>query len=198
MDKIRTKPDRYRSLAEVTHSDEKWREYKPLPRYLISNHGRVYDSKWGKIMPRFVCNNNGYITKNKDRAKPTYLYLKVCLTDPTRHKSVNAKMIHRLVAETWLPKPANANKNQCNHKDMDTFNNHVENLEYVTKRMNRAVLTERLVWSYLVRVKNSDRSRASARRISKEMFGHYHYFYNMQKPNIWVDVKEKFVKKYEN
>jgi len=50
--------------------------------------------------------------------------------------SINNKLkyVHRLVAEKYLPNPHNLSV--INHKDGNTSNNHVDNLEWTTKRKN--------------------------------------------------------------
>ena len=50
--------------------------------------------------------------------------------------SINNKLryVHRLVAEKYLPNPHNLPV--INHKDGNTSNNHVDNLEWTTKRKN--------------------------------------------------------------
>ena len=50
--------------------------------------------------------------------------------------SINNKLryVHRLVAEKYLPNPHNLSV--INHKDGNTSNNHVDNLEWTTRRKN--------------------------------------------------------------
>jgi hypothetical protein len=50
--------------------------------------------------------------------------------------SINNKLryVHRLVAEKYLPNPHNLPV--INHKDGNTSNNHVDNLEWTTRRKN--------------------------------------------------------------
>ena len=88
--------------------DEIWKEHSSL-KVLISNKGRIQKDikSYGVNMPQ------GYLTTTIDK----------------KHK-----MMHRLVAETFLPNPEN--KPYVNHKDLDKKNNSVENLEWVTPKEN--------------------------------------------------------------
>ena len=69
------------------------------------------------------------------------------IKEPKPNKSINnagyvlvstskygTKSLHRLVAETWLPRVRG--KNEVNHIDHDKTNNKVENLEWVTRSEN--------------------------------------------------------------
>ena len=59
-------------------------------------------------------------------------YLYVTLTDGKGHRQ--SKKIHRIIAETFLPNPNNL---PCvNHKDQNTKNNNLENLEWCDYKYN--------------------------------------------------------------
>ena len=94
---------------------EEWKRITDFPNYFISNFGRV--KRVTKTKERYVAitiNNNGYQT--------------CCLYDlPLKRKTL---FIHRLVAEHFLPNPAN--KPTVHHKDTNPTNNNVSNLQWAT------------------------------------------------------------------
>jgi hypothetical protein len=85
-------------------------------RYLIGDHGTVFNTKTGKAMK---CHYN-YAG-----------YLFVGLTVKKIHISIG---VHRLVAMMFIPNPEN--KPEVNHIDAVRDNNCVENLEWVTHQEN--------------------------------------------------------------
>lgn len=113
----------------LNNNQEVWKDipdYKNL--YQISNFGRV------KSLERLIYRKNGnYIVKEKILKNKTntkgYLSISMC-----KNGKVKYVMIHRLVAQAFIPNPNNF---PCiNHKDENKQNNCVENLEWCTYSYN--------------------------------------------------------------
>jgi len=83
--------------------------------YQISNQGRVRNAE--SVLKTFVCGSG---------------YREIILT---KHRKRTPKLIHRMVAEAFLPNPDG--KQEVNHKDGNKFNNDVSNLEWVTPSENQ-------------------------------------------------------------
>jgi len=94
---------------------EIWRSHPDIDRLEVSSFGRVRSVKgcYYKISPI----SGGY--------------LQICfyMNGKTVHK-----LVHRLVAQTFIPNPNNLP--QINHKDNDITNNNVSNLEWCTASYN--------------------------------------------------------------
>ena len=110
-------------------SKEIWLDSKTLAgKYMVSSHGRV------KRIPYPFTNSIGrtmtWGERIFDRAK-TNDYPRIILRVNGKPK---AYLIHRLVAEVFIPNPAGL---PCvNHKDGDKSNPHPENLEWCTHKQN--------------------------------------------------------------
>ena len=85
-----------------------------IPNTLISNHGRVQNTRFSGRVTYGSVGSHGYL----------------CVRRSTR-----GLLVHRLVAATFLGQPTPANL-EVNHKDGDRRNNKLHNLEYVTRSQN--------------------------------------------------------------
>ena len=97
--------------------EEIWKVIKEAPNYSVSNLGRVKN------------NITNYILKTQKSEAYERVNLK-CM-DGKNH----TKRVHRLVLEAFNP-IENMNKMVVNHKDADHFNNHLDNLEWLTQSEN--------------------------------------------------------------
>ena len=100
-------------------------QVKDYPNYSINNLGDVFNNKNGRTLKQTV--RNGYCG--------VYLY---------NEDGRKFFLVHRLVAETFIPNPNNFP--EINHKDENPMNNRVDNLEWCTRvyNMNYGTYPERL------------------------------------------------------
>lgn len=112
-------------LKKWDFENPKMKTIKEFPNYSITPDGQVYSHLTNKYLTPFV---TAVFIKKLNK----YLgYPKVQL----RHDGVKKRrFIHRLVAEAYIPNPNNYP--QVNHIDGDKLNFSIENLEWVTSKMN--------------------------------------------------------------
>ena len=95
--------------------DEHWLQINDFPNYQVSNFGNVRNIVTNKPM--------------KLNVKGGYDH--VCLVHNKIRKSFK---VHRLVALAYIPNPEN--KLEVNHKDKNKLHNHIDNLEWMTRKEN--------------------------------------------------------------
>jgi len=109
------------------------KQIKDFTLYYITEDGNIFSLKKCKFMSIQKRRRN-----NSDKFDKTIVLYK---EDGTRKPY--PKLVHRLVAETYLPNPDNLP--EVNHKDGNPENNHVDNLEWISKVDN----TKHAVENYL-------------------------------------------------
>jgi hypothetical protein len=95
--------------------DEQWKQIQDFPNYQISTFGNVKNIITNKLLK--PSNKGGYYN--------------ISLVNSYCKKTVK---IHRLVAITFIPNPEN--KSDVNHKDKNKKNNHIDNLDWMTRKEN--------------------------------------------------------------
>ena len=94
--------------------------------YAVTKDGRVWS------YPKPCSSKNGIWLKpiaNKSTRVKTKDYV-IWMVGLRKNSKVTRFLIHRLVADAFIPNPAN--KRQVNHIDGNPANNHVDNLEWVS------------------------------------------------------------------
>ena len=92
-----------------------WKIIEGFTDYKVNENGEVYSIKRNKILKQYEKKN----------------YLGVYLYQDNKRKF---RLAHRLVANAFIPNPNNLP--QINHKDENSKNNNVENLEWCTQKYN--------------------------------------------------------------
>lgn len=100
----------------MTEEQESWREISGSSGYLVSNFGRVKSLNFNRT------------------GKPGILKQTQCGSYNTVNIRGKIRLVHRLVAEAFIPNPEK--KPQVNHISCDTHDNRADNLEWVTREEN--------------------------------------------------------------
>lgn len=109
---------------------EIWKEVEGFKgEYEVSNFGRVKSLPKNRVMFGYLKLMPIRIMSLK--SKDTCGYLQVSLTKMSGNKKRTMKLIHRLVAQAFIPNPLN--KLEVNHIDTNKLNNNVTNLEWLTR-----------------------------------------------------------------
>lgn len=95
---------------------------KYYPNYSINHSGDVFNNKTGRKLKQTI--KKGYCG--------VFLY---------NEKGRKYRLVHRLIAEAFIPNPNNYP--EINHKDENSLNNSVDNLEWCTSKYNSNYGTHR-------------------------------------------------------
>lgn len=113
------------SKFELNFNDfynEEWKEIEGFENYYVSNYGRVSNFNYRNTGDRILM--KPFNTKQG--------YYQIALVD--RNGKRVKKLIHRLVAEAFIPNPKN--KSEVDHIDTNRYNNIVDNLRWTTREEN--------------------------------------------------------------
>lgn len=107
---------------------EIWKKHPEIEKLEVSSFGRV--RTLDKVVPRgkHTLLIKGRVLKQHDTGRG---YMQVHVRVDGKHVF---KLVHRLVAQTFIEN--NGNLPQVNHRDCNTRNNNVENLEWCTAKYN--------------------------------------------------------------
>ena len=115
----------------MDNSIEIWKDIEGYEgMYQVSSMGRV------RSLNRYVRRRNGNMMLVKERIIKPFVnrgYIYVTLSKDGKQPNLK---VHRLVASAFLKNTFNYP--DVNHKDENTANNHVENLEWCSKKYNRS------------------------------------------------------------
>jgi hypothetical protein len=109
---------------------ETWLKISEFPLYEVSDMGRVRNAGTLHVMATYPI-NSGYLVSSFTRRG---------------EKTVDKRLLHRLVAEAFVVKPDGADV--VNHLDGDRRNNKAKNLEWTTQKGNMQHAAEVGLWSY--------------------------------------------------
>lgn len=120
--------EEWRNTTDLQLDGEEWRDIKGYEGiYQVSNLGRI------KVLDHLVNAVHGSKRMIKGKIHKICEGSKSCnyLTVNLQH---HPKLVHRLVAEAFIPNPNSYT--EINHKDENTYNNCVDNLEWCTREYN--------------------------------------------------------------
>lgn len=123
--------------------------------YKVSNLGRIRSNKRGSIVVSHPMKRDGYIRIRLRKEGRDYPFL-----------------VHRLVAMAFIPNPNNYKT--VNHKDFNTQNNSVENLEWCTQKYNNKYSRDAGHYHYSEKAREAaKRNRKISDEVAKKIFRDY-------------------------
>lgn len=119
----------HQNLSIEDMEGEIWKDIEGFDGYYqISSLGRV------KSLSREIYNKRGYFFKTKSKILKQCVIKYYCYTSISYNGGKKAYTVHRLVAKCFINNKHN--KPQVNHKNLNSSDNRIENLEWVSAREN--------------------------------------------------------------
>lgn len=116
----------------LTLKGEVWKEIKDFENYAISSYGRVFNLKRNKFKNFSV---NSFFNYGKRAVKSRkYLGVQLYHKDKSCHR-----VVHKLVAEAFIPNDDPEHKIYVDHIDNDPKNNMAVNLRWVSPAVNNGL-----------------------------------------------------------
>lgn len=118
-------------IESIRLEGEEWREVPGWERYAVSTFGRIASLGAPYLCGGRVCCRKPQLLTPRLTSEPPH-YLSVVLSDGNGKR--RGSLVHCLVARTFIPNPDNLPF--INHKDENSQNNRVKNLEWCTQKYN--------------------------------------------------------------
>lgn len=131
----------YDKLEKISEPGENWKyligeDRKKNENFVISNFGRVYSTKYNRLVKLYHNKHTGY----------DYFFI-----NEYRDKNYDTMNVHRAVALSWLPYPNDLKDDYAvvDHKNEVKTDNRVTNLQWISQQENttRATSQERRIES---------------------------------------------------
>lgn len=145
--------------------------------YRVSSDGKIFALPKTVKVGEKIQHRKGKTLKPGMRGKKGLMYKFVVLSDGKG--DTEKKAVHRLVAEAFIPNPNGLP--EVNHKDQNTMNNSVENLEWCTRQYNTEYSKAKKVEQYEINgtkvrdyksiVKAADATKIARRAINNALKG---------------------------
>lgn len=147
---------------------ELWKTIKDHPKYKVSNLGRAkccYKNGQEKILR---------LIKRADRRLVIGFRL---------NGESTQRRIHRLVAQAFIPNPEN--KPQINHKNGNTFDNRVENLEWCDQ-------FENMRHAYKIGIKTNKGDKAPGRKLNSKIVKEIRQKYGENRTELQKEIAKEY------
>ena len=141
--------------------------------YLIYENGQIWSNLSNKFLTPTKKYTNSIIKQKWEKGElerePYFLYR---VTLKTKQGTYRKFLVHRIVACAFIPNPNNLL--EVNHKDADTSNNSINNLEWITSYDNKKLIyniKSKKVWRCDINTHQRIESYPSARAAERAGYG---------------------------